>query len=168
MALNVFYSVLAGTTATLLGLLFLAIQQNMQAIFGDPQGRGKALAISTFQTYGQILIVSLFTFTILLRAEVIVVAAILGIARQIRTWLPLWRVSGQSPWNRISRTLWVFVAPALLDAWLIYSAMQLQQGRGTQTVEINIAVALVVLLVIVLRNSWQLLVEIPVEARAGK
>ncbi len=163
MDLNLFYSVLAGATATLLGLLFIAIQPNIGRLFSDPQGRGKALAVSTFQTYGQLLVVCLFTFTVLLRAEVIVLAAVLGIWRQLRTWLPVWRLTARAQIQRLTETFWVFVAPALLDVWLIYSATRLQQGKGDEGTETNIAVALVVLLVIVLRNSWQLLIEIPSE-----
>lgn len=167
MDLNMFYGVLAGATATLLGLLFLAIETNMDRIFNAQGGMGKALALSTFQAYGQILVVCLFTFTVLLRAEVIEVAAALGIFRQIRNWLPLWRLSGQGVWRRVGETLWVFAVPTLLDAWLIYWATQLQRGRGSDGVETNIAVALVILLVILLRNSWRLLVEIPGESQAA-
>ncbi len=161
MDLNTFYAVLAGATATLLGLLFLAIQSNMDRIFSEEGGRGRALAVSTFQTYGQILVLCLFTFTVLLRAEVIEVAALLGIWRQLRTWWPIWRLTAHGGFRRFSETFWVFLAPAILDAWLIYSATQLQQGKGDEGTETNIAVALVILLIIVLRNSWQLLVEIP-------
>ena len=161
MDLNLFYSVLAGATAALLGLLFIVIQPNIGRLFNDPQGRGRALAVSTFQTYGQLLVVCMFTFTVLLREEVIIVAAVLGIWRQIRTWLPVWRLQAQARARRLRETFWVFIAPALLDAWLIYLASQLQHGKGSDTTETNIAVELIVLLVIVLRNSWQLLIEIP-------
>ncbi len=164
MDLNTFYSVLAGATATLLGLLFLAIQPNIKQIFGEEGVRGRALAISTFQTYGQILVVSLFTFTILLRTPVIIFAAVLGIWRQLRTWLPVWRSITQGRLRKLGESFWVFLAPALLDDWLIYSATQLNQGKGSPGTELNIAVALVILLIIVLRNSWQLLVELPGES----
>lgn len=168
MDLSLFYSVLAGATATLLGLLFIAIQPNIGKLFNDPKGRGRALAVSTFQTYGQLLVVCLFTFTILLRAEVIEVAAVLGIWRQVRTWLPVWRLTKRARGQRLMETFWVFVGPTLLDGWLIYSATQLQQGKGSEGTETNIAVALIILLVIVLRNSWQWLIEIPSEeARSG-
>ena len=167
MDLNVFYSVLAGATATLLGLLFLAIQPNIGRIFNDPEGQGRALAVSTFQTYGQILVVCLFTFTVLLRAEVIELAALLGIWRQVRTWLPVWRLTAKARRTRLQETFWVFVAPTLLDAWLFYLATLLQRGMGNDTTETNIAVSLIVLLVIVLRNSWRLLIEIPSEAPRG-
>src|SRR5512136_2983200 len=107
-----FYSVLAGATATLLGLLFIAIQPNIGRLFNDPQGRGKALAVSTFQTYGQLLVVCMFTFTVLLRGEVIIVAAVLGIWRQVRTWLPVWRLQPHARVRRLTETFWVFLAPA--------------------------------------------------------
>jgi len=164
MDLNLFYSVLAGATATLLGLPFIAIQPNIGRLFKDPQGRGKALAVSTFQTYGQFLVVCMFTFAVLLRGEVIILAAVLGNWRQVRTWLPVWRLQAHGRARRLNEAFWVFLAPALLDAWLIYLASQLQNGKGSDTTETNIAVALIVLPVIVLRNSWQLPIEIPSEA----
>lgn len=166
MDLSLFYSVMAGATATLLGLLFIAIQPNIARLFRDPQGKGKALAVSTFQTYGQIMVVCLFSFTVLLRAEVIEVAALLGIWRQVRTWIPAWRLAAHARAQRLSETFWVFVGPAISDGWLIYSATQLQHGKGSDSTETNIAGALIVLLVIVLRNSWQLLIEIPSEEKA--
>jgi hypothetical protein len=67
MDLNLFYSALAAATATLLGLLFVAIQLNMERLLKEPTGQWKALAVSTFQTYVLLLIVSLFSFMPLLR-----------------------------------------------------------------------------------------------------
>ena len=50
---------------------------------------------------------------------------------------------------------------AIFDAVRNYSASQLQAGRGSQGTQVNIAVALMVLKITVLRNSWRLLVELP-------
>ena len=163
MDLNLFYSALAAATATLLGLLFVAIQLNMERLLKEPTGQSKALAVSTFQTYVLLLIVSLFSFMPPLRAVVLYIAAIIGILRQLRTWLPVWRQTAHAQWERLFETLWLFVGPALMWAWLIFSATQLRRGKGSDGVEINIGAALVILLVIVLRNSWRLLFQVPGE-----
>ncbi len=51
---------------------------------------------------------------------------------------------------------------------LLFLAIQLNQGKGSDGTETNIAVALVILFIIVLRNSWQLLVELPSESMVRK
>ncbi len=81
MGLNLFYSALAAVTATLLGLLFVAIQLNMDRLLKEPTGQWKALAVSTFQTYVLLLVVSLFAFMPLLRSVVLWIAVIIGILR---------------------------------------------------------------------------------------
>src|SRR5512142_2463982 len=126
---TIFYSVLAGATATLLGLLFIAIQPNLDILLNEPTGQWKALAISTFQTYVLLLIVSLFSFMPLLRPLVLWIAALIGVLRQLRAWLPVWK-TGHGQWERLLETLWLFVAPALMWAWLAFSASQLKEGKG--------------------------------------
>lgn len=163
MDLNLFYSVFATATATLLGLLFIAIQPNIDRLINDPQGHWKALAVSTFQTYGLLLVVSMFAFIPLLRSVVLSVTSLLGIWRQLTTWLPVWRQTAKERSERLRETFWMLVGPAAMYAWLIFSSYQLNQGKGSESAETNIAAALIILLVIVLRNSWRLLFEIPTE-----
>ena len=127
----------------------------------DPQGHWKALSISTFQTYVLILVVCLFAFIPLLRTMVLSVASLLGILRQLTTWVPVWRATAKVRRERLRETFWMLVSPALMYAWLIYSSSQLDKGKGTEGTETNIAVALIMLTIIVLRNSWRLLIEIP-------
>ncbi len=165
MDVNPFYTTLAAATATLLGLLFVAIQINLDRLMKEPSGQWRALAVSTFQTYVLLLIVSLFTFLPPLRALVIWISAGIGIVRQLRTWLPVWRLSSHGALERLLETIWLFVAPALMWAWAVYWSTRLQNGRADPSVEINIASALIILLVIVLRNSWRLLFQIPREAK---
>ncbi len=163
MDLNTFYTVLATAAATLLGLLFIAIQPNIHRLSNDPQNRWKALAVSTFYTYTLILVMALFTFIPTFRPQTVLVASLMGIWRQLRTWLPVWQLTAQGRYERLRETFWMLVGPVLIYAGLIYSSSQLPQGKGDEATEANIATAFIVLLVIVLRNSWRLLVEIPSE-----
>ncbi len=169
MDINIFYSVLAGATATLLGLLFIAVQPNIDILFNDSKRHWKALAFSTFQSYGLILVVSLFAFVPLLRMQVLLGACAVGIWRQLATWLPEWRLKTSGRWSRLRETFWLLIGPVSIYLWLIYLAFQLIRGKGSEGTETNIAVALIILLSVVLRNSWRLLVEIPSEqARKDK
>jgi hypothetical protein len=60
------------------------------------------------------------------------------------------------------------LSPVLIYVWLFYASTRLQQGKSDEAGESGIAAVFIVLLVIVLRNSWRLLVEIPGEERLNK
>jgi cytochrome b561 len=162
---NIFYTVLAAATATLLGLLFIAVQPNIAGFSKDPQSRWKALAISTFHIYTWVFVMSLFGFIPVYRAQMFRIAPLLGIWRQLRTRLPVWQTS-KGRFERWRETLWLLIAPVLIYAALIYFSFQLHRGLGTDEVETNIATAFVIFMVIVLRNTWRLLVEIPSEEKS--
>jgi len=81
----------------------------------------------------------------------------------VRTWAPVWQLTSKGRFERLRETLWLVVGPILIYGALIYYSSQLQQGKGTDEIETNIATAFVILMVIVLRNTWRLLVEIPSE-----
>jgi cytochrome b561 len=87
----------------------------------------------------------------------------LGIWRQLRTWAPVWQLKIKGRFERLRETLWLVIAPIMIYLALIYFSIQLQHGRGSDEVETNIATAFVILMVIVLRNTWRLLVEMPSE-----
>jgi hypothetical protein len=163
MDLNIFYTVLATAAATLLGLLFIAIQPNIQRLSADPQNHWKALATSTFHIYTSVFVLSLFSFIPAYRAPTIIIAAVLGIWRQLRTWEPVWRQTVKARFERWRETFWLLLGPVVTYGALLYSASQLQQGKGSDGIETNIATVFVILMVIVLRNTWRLLVEIPSE-----
>jgi hypothetical protein len=163
MDLNIFYTVLATAAATLLGLLFIAIQPNIERLSNDPKNHWKALATSTFHIYTWVFIMSLFGFIPAYRAPTFLVASVLGIWRQLRTWAPVWQLTFKGRFERLRETLWLLIGPILVYGALIYYSTQLQHGKGTDEIETNIATAFVILMVIVLRNTWRLLVEIPSE-----
>ncbi len=162
MDLNVFYTTLAAVAATLLGLLFIATQQNIGRLY-DPHNRWRALAASTFISYTLILVVALFTFIPLLRTPTLLLACLIGIWRQVGAWLPVLRLTTTGRLARLRETFWMLLSSVLVYAGLFYTAVHLMQGHADEGSETNIAAALILLLVIVLRNSWRLLIEIPTE-----
>ncbi len=163
MDLSVFYTALAGVSATLLGLLFVAVQQNITRLSKGPRTRWNALADSTFQAYALLLGMALFTFVPIFRAPVLLGASVLGIMRQVRTWLPVWKLSAQGRAERLRETFWLMVGPVIFYALIIYWSIQLRQGKGDDWLEASLAAALISLLLILLRNSWRLLIQIPSE-----
>ena len=163
MDLNTFYTVLATAAATLLGLLFIAIQPNIERLSAHPQGQLKALAISTFHLYTSVFVMAMFSFIPAYRVQITIVAAVLGIWRQLRTWAPVWQQTVQARYERWRETFWLLLGPVLTYLALLYSATLLQHGIGNPGIETNIATEFVILMVIVLRNTWRLLVEIPTE-----
>ncbi len=163
MDVNIFYTVLAGVAATLLGLLFVAVQQNIARLSKGPGTRWNAIAISTFQTYALILAMALFTFIPFFRAPVLMSASVLGILRQVRTWLPIWKLTTQGRVERLRETFWLVVGPVIIYALVIYWSSQLQQGKGDEWLEASLAAAFIGLLLMLLRNSWRLLSQIPSE-----
>ncbi len=161
MDLNVFYTVLAGVTATLLGLLFVAVQQNLARLARGPRTRWNAIADSTFQTYALLLAMSLFTFIPFFRAPVLLCASAFGIVRQVRTWLPIWKLTTQGRAERLRETFWLMIGPVIMYTLVIIWSSQLRQGKGDEWLEASLATAFISLLLILIRNSWRLLVQIP-------
>ncbi len=88
-------------------------------------------------------------------------ASSLGIVRQARTWLPIWKLTAQGRVQRLSETFWLMLSPVILYASVIYMAVQFRQGKGDDGLEASLAAAFVGLLLILLRNTWRLLVQIP-------
>ncbi len=167
MDLNIFYTALAPVAATLIGLLFIAIQQNAERL-SDPHNRWRAIAVSTFYSYTVILIVALFTFIPLLRTQALWGGCLVGIWRQVGAWLPVWRLTTAGRLARLRETFWMLISPVLLYTGLIYYSTYLQGGKGTEAAESGIAGLFIALLLNLLRNSWRLLVEIPSEGQQNK
>lgn len=158
--MGTFYVVAAGAAATLLGLLFVAVQ------LGQTSHRGprRAMARSTFSLFVLIFALSLYSLvpsaTSVLRAWLVLAVSIGGAVRATTTWLPVWRaeIRERVSW-RLWQTAWLLLAPVLAYAYLVLIAVaQLRQPSGAALDE-GIGGAFVILFVIGLRNAWGLLVE---------
>jgi len=67
--------------------------------------------------------------------------------------------------ERVVETAWLLVGPLAAYFLLAYFGFQLYHGDDPNTVQLSIAMILIVFFTIVLRNSWNLLVELPNEKR---
>ncbi len=158
-----FYMTTAGASAALLGLLFVAIQLHLDVIAADSRGRWLAVARSTFYNF-----VTLFALSLLmlfptsdnqLRGAILVYVAGFGLFRLLTAWLPVWRGVLGGRHERILEILWMLAAPLTAYVFLIVFARELA-GAAAQDTMYNIGFVVVGLFLIVLRNSWRLLVEV--------
>ncbi len=153
----------AGASAALLGLLFVAIQIHLDVIAADSKGRWLAVARSTFYNFVLLFALSLIMLFPLsddrTRGVVLMFAAAFGIFRLLTSWLPVWRgiLGGQR--ERIVEIIWMLASPLVAYIFLFVFARQVADAGATQNALQNVASVVVALFLIVLRNSWRLLVE---------
>ena len=76
------------------------------------------------------------------------------------TWLPVWHIIRRHR-ERLRETARLLVGPLAAYLGLAYFALQLYTTVRADNIQINIAFTLVVLFSIVIRNSWNLSVELP-------
>jgi hypothetical protein len=162
--LTTFYVVSAGAAATLVGLLFVAVQIGPPLVGAGPIGRRHAMARSTFAIFATLFALSLYLVlpdqSSQVRAFVVIAAASVGAFRAIRTWLPVWadKLHGRVEF-RLLQTAWLLVGP--LVAYALLALAGLRQLRSADPTVLDTAGAgwFIVLFLIGVRNSWNLLVE---------
>ncbi len=165
-----FFLCAAGAAATLLGLLFVAVQFHMDSLMADV--RWQAVARSTFVMY-----VFLFIMPLLLlvptignseRSVVLFSMAGFGVVRAERSWRPVWRSQLHQPAQRLWQTVWLLVGPLMVYLSVAVLAVELYSASGTDAIYTGFAWTLVGFFLIVLRNSWNLLFEFAAEKHRGK
>jgi hypothetical protein len=162
--MTTFYVVSAGASATLVGLLFVAVQIGPDLVTRGRVGPRHAIARSTFTVFAVILVLSLLFLvpqvSSRVRAIYAMAAAAAGTARAVRTWIPVWRDMrhGRAE-SRLWQTVWLLVGPFLGYALLAEAAGRELATNVTGTLDIGAGYAFVLLFVVALRNSWNLLVE---------
>jgi len=166
---NNFYLATAGAAATLIGLLFIAVQFNIDAFVDDPSNRWRAIAGSTFAIYTTLFFLPLFLLIPNLdsaaRAGGIFVVVLFGILRVTQTWLPVGRAVFQRRGERAVQTVWLLVGPLLAYAALASAAYDVARGDLNDALQQTIAFVIMGLFAIALRNSWNLLVELTYERK---
>src|SRR5918911_3703643 len=94
MSPQLFFSITATCAATLVGLLFVAVQLTPAGTSPSLLLRRHAMARSTFSLFALLFALSLFfllAVPVREQALVLIVAAVVGIYRTVRTWWPVWR-----------------------------------------------------------------------------
>ena len=162
-----FYMASAGASATLLGLLFVAVQINIGPLTAEPTSRWRALAASTFYNYTLLFIFSVIMLFPTPAGDVfgfaLLFVVVPGVYRLLAAWLPVWRGVFRGQRERWMETAWWLVTPLAVYVALGYFALQILRGGKSNEVLYSISYCLVGLFGIVLRNSWRLLVELTAE-----
>lgn len=159
-----FFIATAGASATLLGLLFLAIQLHGDTLSADPYSRWQALARSTFDHFTVLFLLSLMMLIPGLGKNtygpIVMVIVLGGIARLIFVWGPLWRRVFRTRREQVTEMVWMLATPMVVDVALGQNALQAWRTGISPQIQENIGFCIVGLFAIMLRNSWKLLIEV--------
>jgi hypothetical protein len=159
-----FYLASAAAAATLVGLLFVAVQIGPPLLGAGPIGRRHAMARSTFSIFATLFALSLFLVlpdqSIRVRSLVVIAAAAVGVYRAIRTWIPVWadKLQGRIEF-RLLETAWLLVGPVVAYVFLAVAGIQQLRSSNPLLLDRNAAGWFIVLFLVAVRNSWNLLVE---------
>jgi hypothetical protein len=163
---QVFFSITAAAAATLVGLLFVAVQLTPAGTSPSLLLRRHAMARSTFSLFAILFALSLFfLFPAPAREQpvVLIVAAVTGVFRTVRTWWPVWgeMVHGRIQ-GRIWQTAWLLIVPVAGFVYLGFVGLRNLSLNANSVEDIQVATAgtFIGLFVVALRNSWNLLVEV--------
>lgn len=157
-----FFEILCATSATLLGLLFVSVSVNAQAILGGRHKHSQRLAEQAFQNYLAVLVVCLValypeTSTVNLGGSVLVMSLVWAGWVVARLYQTLTDAHGRekrgAALRRFSTTIVGF-------AMLIYSGIELLQGKDARDLT---SLGLIVFLISATAVSWQLLVSVGTE-----
>jgi hypothetical protein len=166
-----FFGWSAGASATLIGLLFVAIQVSFGRFDYDPSDRRHAMAQSTFGVFSVIFINSLtFLYPGIGAVGVsylLAFSSAFGIFRAIRTWLPVW--SGMLQERRLERawqTAWLLVGPLACYGTMAVFAYRQIASPDVSIVLNGIPGVFIALFGVAIRNAWKLLSE-PAGANPG-
>lgn len=163
-AMTTFYVTTAAAAATLVGLLFVAVQIGPPLVGAGPVGRRHAMARSTFAIFAILFALLLYLLlpdqTARVRALVVITAAAIGAFRAIRTWLPVWadKLHGRVEF-RLWQTAWLLVGPLVAYAFLGVTGVRQLNAADPLLLDKGAAGWFIVLFLIAVRNSWGLLVE---------
>ncbi len=165
---NPFYTTIATSTATVLGLLFIAIQVNPKKFNIEQASPYRALALSTFNI---LFVVFFITAAFLIpsldlkgKGACLVVAIWIGFFGTLRFWIPVLRGIYFGGAERNRQTLWHFIGPVLAYLFLGYITIQMFRG-GIGDPFTSLGFAILGLFGAGIRNSWNLVIELLVQEK---
>jgi len=168
-----FYGATAAASATLVGLLFIGVQFNIDLFVENLGNRWNAVARSTFEIFTLLFLFSLCFLIPSLnddgRSTVILIGVGIGTIRAIVTWLPVVHSAGALlRADQFARTFWLLVAPLVLYSVLAFTAIGYLIGHEPSLNQSNVAFCLIGLFSVCLRNSWRLLFDVALERKKEK
>jgi hypothetical protein len=156
-----FFGWSAGAAATLLGLLFIAVQVGFRRFRYDRTKRRHAVASSTLGILLTLFISSMMFLYPGLElhqvAQALIVICAFGLFRIVLTWRPVYRsMLGEAEGaSRRMQTVWLLLGPGLVYVLVIaFSALQLTSSQ--LFLAQAVAGGYLGLFSIAIRNAWQL------------
>jgi hypothetical protein len=160
---NQFFSTLGSAAATVLALLFVAVQLMADGIEGDQKDRWWAIAFSTFYLFLTVFFVSLSYLSPALkyhgRALTILILVMIYLFRISRSSLLIWHGMFRRRGERLWETFWNLAAPLIIYLLLGFDSSATLLGGPEARLDDRVALLLAVLFGLALRNSWHLVVE---------
>ena len=157
-----FFTTLASAAATVLALLFVAVQLVADRIGGDQKDRWWAIAFSTFYLFLTVFFVSLSQLSPVLkshgRAVTTLVLVLIYIFRMASSSFLIWHGMFRRKGERLWETFWNLAAPLVIYVLLGFDSLRILFGSPAQLDEL-IALLIAILFGLALRNSWYLIVE---------
>jgi hypothetical protein len=156
-----FYATIAAASATLLGLLFVAISINAESL-GPGHEDSRRLAEQGFQNYSTVLLVALVAIFPDMSLETLGVVAIsVTVAASIWVLIRFWQSlrDARQFKGRVSSVRRHAIS-VLGFAMLIYSAFRMRSGVPDEAAPYIFASALIVLVSSATVSSWELLLRI--------
>ncbi len=162
MTSGTFYAAVLSTAATLMGLLFFAVLFNVDKRGHKLGPRWLSLAKSTINVY---VILTLYPLVFLLpdlsdgnRSLIILVLTAFSIGRQVVCWSSTWRLQCGTTKHVSWRVAWLLLAPISAFAVIADTAAGLLWG-GHPFHHDRTSLALLLLFIVALRNSWNLVLD---------
>jgi len=157
-----FFTTLAGAAATVLALLFVAVQLMADRVEGDQKDRWWAIAFSTFYLFLTVFFVSLSQLSPVLkshgRAVTTLVLVIIYIFRITGSSFLIWHSMFRRRGERMWETFWNLAAPLIIYVLLGFDSLRILLG-GQGQLDQPTALLIAILFGLALRNSWHLMVE---------
>jgi hypothetical protein len=163
-----FYLTMGTASASLIGLLFVALSLNIDAITGDSRDDLRAFADQAFSSFTIVLLIAVFFLIPENGAGILgglyVVLSIFAAYRMLRRAPAVWK--GRRRGRPGEATLWRFVLPTAAVFGLFVVGLGLTLGQSSALYWL---VAVIIgLLMSAARASWDLLVKVGADRQAAK
>jgi hypothetical protein len=164
-----FYAAMVGAAAAVMGLLFVAVQLSAEKLPADVRDGWESVAFCTFYLFLTAFFLPLWflipAFDARARPEIALIVGAIGISRVIRASIPIWHGALRIGGDRWREMLWYSVGPLALYMLILQEAGRAYYGHWTQSTDENIAIFLLVLFSLGLKNSWNLFAEAAFQSR---
>ena len=158
-----YFSTLGGASATVLALLFVAVQLTADKIAGDQKDRWWAIAFATFYLFLTVFFMSLSYLSPASkshgRAFWTLLLVIIFLVRIARSSFLIWHGMYRRRWERLCETFLNLAAPLIIYLLLVYDGTMTLLCSPQETLDQRVALLLAILFGVGLRNSWHLVVE---------